>query len=60
MATPQTPKEEKPERKIGVIETPPLVVEFGADNEAIIKEMIGAKYGESPPVLTIDQQELER
>ena len=54
MATPQKPKQDPPEKPIVVIETPPMTLTFGAENQAIIKEMIAAKYGENEKDLIIN------
>ena len=54
MATPQKPKQDPAEKPIVVIETPPMTLTFSAENQAIIKEMIAAKYGENEKDLIIN------
>lgn len=54
MATPQKPKQDTTEKPIVVIETPPMTLTFSEENQAIIKEMIAAKYGENEKDLIIN------
>ena len=54
MATPQKPQQDPNEKPIVVIETPPMTLTFSAENQAIMKEMIVAKYGENDKDLVIN------
>lgn len=54
MDTPQKPQQEPTEKPIAVIETPPMTLTFSEENQAVIKEMIAAKYGENEKDLIIN------
>jgi hypothetical protein len=54
MVTTQKPQQDPAEKPIVVINTPPMTLTFSEENQAIIKEMIAAKYGENEKDLIIN------
>ena len=54
MVTQQKPQQDPTEKPIVVINTPPMTLTFSEENQAIIKEMIAAKYGENEKDLIIN------